>query len=66
MGELISQNSEKFSNNYMRLRELGDRMMRNKNMVSIRNVYNFYKFSSPLFLEQNLKMHQLSRLSLRL
>jgi hypothetical protein len=31
VGEVISQQSDKFSSNYMRLRELGDRIMANRN-----------------------------------
>jgi hypothetical protein len=31
VGEVISQQSDKFSSNYMRLRELGDRMMVSRN-----------------------------------
>jgi len=31
VGEVINQPSDKFSSNYMRLRELGDRMMVNRN-----------------------------------
>jgi hypothetical protein len=30
VGEVINQNSDKFSSNYMRLRELGERMMVNR------------------------------------